>query len=72
MMNRMILVSATAMLLLAACSENKGAPTETEVAADAVARGSNAAADADDDTLEPAAPKVEEGEEHDESKPHDH
>jgi ABC-type glycerol-3-phosphate transport system substrate-binding protein len=65
MMNTKMTVAIAAGLLAAACS-NEGAPTE---AADVE---TTTAADADDDTLEPEAPKVEEGEEHNEDAPHSH
>lgn len=61
----------TAILLalaVTACSNESGQPAETEVVTD----GNTSAATADDDTLEPAAPKVEEGEEHNEEAPHSH
>lgn len=54
-------------LLAAACSNEPAAAPETEIEAIAAAP-----ADADDDTLEPEAPKVEEGEEHNEDVPHSH
>lgn len=54
-------------LLAAACSNESGKPTETEVAAEQIAP-----AGADDDTLEPEATKVEEGEKHNEDAPHSH
>jgi PBP1b-binding outer membrane lipoprotein LpoB len=60
---------AAVMLLATACSEEPATPTDAETAAPATGE---AALTADDDTLEPAAPKVEEGEEHDESTPHTH
>lgn len=59
-------VAIAAGLMAAACS-NDGAPTEAEAV-----EVETTAADADDDTLEPEAPKVEEGEEHNEDAPHSH
>lgn len=52
-------------LLAAACSNEPADAPETEVTA-------TAPADADDDTLEPEAPVIEEGEEHNEDAPHSH
>lgn len=59
---------AAAALLATACSEKPATP-EANPAAPAAGV---APLTADDDTLEPAAPKVEEGEEHNESAPHTH
>ena len=56
-------------LTVAACSENAAAP---EAETDAPAAASQEPLDADDDSLEPEAPKVEEGEEHNEAAPHSH
>jgi len=56
-------------LTVAACSENAAAP---DAETDAPAAESGESLDADDDTLEPEAPKVEEGEEHNEAAPHSH
>ena len=58
-----------AAALLAACSDEPAMTTEANTEAPAT---SEAALTADDDTLEPAAPVIEEGEEHDESQPHTH
>ena len=56
-------------LTVVACSDNAAAPeTDTE----APAAESSESLDADDDSLEPEAPKVEEGEEHNEAAPHSH
>jgi hypothetical protein len=60
-------VAALAAIGLAACSNEAAAPTNEAGVVEA-----NAAASADDDTLEPAAPQVEEGEEHNEEAPHSH
>ena len=57
-------------LILAGCSNETAQAPDNEVAATAPA--DNAAIGADDDTLEPEAPKVEEGEEHNEDAPHTH
>lgn len=54
-------------LLAAACSNEPAAVPETETEVT-----TTAPTDADDDTLEPEAPKVEEGEEHNEDAPHSH
>lgn len=65
----------TAMLIglvLTGCSNEPAATSNGSDGAPAATAGTNAAADADDDTLEPAAPKVEEGEEHNEEAPHAH
>jgi hypothetical protein len=60
-------------LIVAACSNEPAATPEAETEAPAAAAAeANAPVDADDDTLEPAAPKVEEGEEHNEEAPHSH
>jgi hypothetical protein len=53
-------------LTVAACSDNSSAP---EAESDAE---SSRALDADDDTLEPELPKIEEGAEHNEAAPHTH
>lgn len=58
------LIAVTALGLVAAACSNEP-PAETEVTA-------TAPSDADDDTLEPEAPKVEEAEEHNEEAPHSH
>ncbi len=57
-----------------ACSKDTPRPAEAEAETSASVEtpAANAAASADDDTLEPEAPKVEEGEDHDESAPHSH
>lgn len=52
---------------LAACSNEAAAPTNEADVVEA-----NTAASTDDDTLEPAAPQVEKGEEHNEEAPHSH
>ena len=62
-------IAAIALGLLAAACSNEPATTQQ---ADSEAPAANAAANPDDDSLEPAAPAVNEGEEHDESKPHTH
>lgn len=54
-------------LLASACSNEPAAAPDTETEATATVP-----ADADDDTLEPEAPVVEEGEEHNEDAPHSH
>ena len=59
----------TLALVLAACSNEPATTGESE---NATAATSAAPVSADDDTLEPAAPKVEEGEEHNEDAPHAH
>ena len=56
-------------LTVAGCSENAAAP---DAETDAPAVESSESAGADDDTLEPEASKVEEGEEHNEAAPHSH
>lgn len=67
---KMYTVSAIAgAALLAACS---GEPATTTQANTEAPVTSEAPLSADDDTLEPEAPVVKEGEEHDESKPHTH
>lgn len=53
---------------VAACSNNE-APTSD---AETPTASAEAPLDADDDTLEPEAPVVEEGEEHNEEAPHSH
>lgn len=58
-------------MLIAACSNDPAAPTADEAEAPAAATNT-APASVDDDTLEPEAPKVEEGEEHNEDAPHSH
>ena len=70
MTRRLPLVLVFALgLTAAACSDNAAGPgAET----DAPAAESGESLDADDDTLEPEAPKVEEGEEHNEAAPHSH
>ena len=57
-------------LIVAGCSNETAQAPNNEVTAAAPA--GNAAVGADDDTLEPEAPKVEEGEEHNEDAPHSH
>ena len=64
------LTIATLGLLLAACSNQAAQAPETDTTVDGV--NATAPASADDDTLEPEAPKVEEGEEHNEEAPHSH
>lgn len=64
-------VSAIAAAFLAAGCSNDPAPAQEANTAAPVA-ADQAAPNADDDTLEPAAPVVNEGEEHDESQPHTH
>lgn len=59
-------------LLLAGCSNQPAATSEESGAGPAATAETDAAIDVDDDTLEPAAPKVEEGEEHNEDAPHSH
>ena len=59
----------TLALVLAACSNEPATAEESE---NATAATSAAPASADDDTLEPGAPKVEAGEEHNEDAPHAH
>lgn len=61
-----------ACLFLAGCSNEPSAKTEGGDEAPAATATADEAIDADDDTLEPAAPKVEEGEEHNEEAPHAH
>ena len=56
-------------LAVAACSDNPAAP---EAESDAPAAESSEAVGVDDDSLEPGAPAVEEGEEHNEAAPHSH
>lgn len=69
MMNRRLPTLTFALgLSLAACSDNEAATTEGETPATTA----GAPVDADDDTLEPEAPKVEEGAEHNEDAPHSH
>lgn len=58
-----------AALLVAACT---GQPTTNQGGNTAAPAANQAAPSADDDTLEPAAPVVNEGEDHDESQPHTH
>lgn len=60
---------AVAALLATACSNE---PATTQDANSEAPAASEAPVNADDDTLEPAAPVVKEGEEHDESEPHTH
>ena len=60
---------AAGALLAVGCSNEPGPTQESNTVVPAT---NLAAPSADDDTLEPAAPKVEEDEEHDESKPHSH
>ena len=55
-------------LAVGACSDNGAASSEAE----APATTAEAPVGADDDTLEPEAPVVEEGEEHNEDAPHSH
>lgn len=61
-----------AALLIAGCSNEPTATPEAETETPADTAATNAPVDADDDTLEPEAPKVEEGEEHNEEAPHTH
>ena len=58
-----------AAALLAACSNEPATTQEADIQTPAA---SQAPVNADDDTLEPAPPVIEEGEEHDESEPHTH
>lgn len=55
-------------LTVAACTDDGASGSE----ADAPATSAEAPLDADDDTLEPEAPVIEEGEEHNEDAPHAH
>jgi hypothetical protein len=57
-------------LIVASCSNDPAEAPNNEVTATTPA--SEPAASADDDTLEPEASKVEEGEEHNEEAPHTH
>lgn len=54
-------------LLAAACSNEPAATPDAETETTATVP-----ADADDDSLEPDAPKIEEGEAHNEDAPHSH
>lgn len=60
-------IAALVALGLTACSNEAAAPANQAEAVEA-----NTVMSADDDTLEPAAPKVEEGQEHNEEAPHSH
>ena len=71
MMTLRLTPAIAAALLVAGCSNEPAATPEAETEAPETA-AANAPADADDDTLEPEAPKVEEGEEHNEDAPHSH
>lgn len=59
-------------LIVAGCSNEPASGPEAQTEAAAGGARANAPADADDDTLEPEAPKVEEGQEHNEDAPHTH
>lgn len=65
-MKKLIAVTTLGLFAAACSNEPATAPeAETEVTA-------TAPTDADDDALEPEAPKVEEAEEHNEEAPHSH
>lgn len=70
MMNHRLPVTLALALNLAvgACSDNGAASSEAETPD----RTAEAPVGADDDTLEPEAPTIEEGEEHNEDAPHSH
>jgi ABC-type glycerol-3-phosphate transport system substrate-binding protein len=70
MMNLKMTIALVAGLFAAACSQEPAAAPESDT--DATAPAATAPADTDDDTLEPEAPTVEEGEEHNEDAPHSH
>ena len=70
MMTFRLTIALALGLILAGCSD--GSPGAGDNEAPAAAATNAAPADADDDTLEPEAPKVEEGEEHNEDAPHSH
>ena len=72
MMTLKLTTAIAAALLIAGCSNEPAATPEAETEAPAETAATNASVDADDDTLEPEAPKVEEGEEHNEEAPHTH
>lgn len=62
-----LIVALGVGLLAAACSNEPAATPDTETGLT-----ETTPTDADDDTLEPEAPVIEEGEEHDEDAPHSH
>lgn len=70
MMNLKMTIAFVAGLFAAACSQEPAAAPESDT--EATAPAATAPVDADDDTLEPQALKVEEGEEHNEDAPHSH
>jgi PBP1b-binding outer membrane lipoprotein LpoB len=72
MMTLKLTPAIAAALLVTGCSNEPAATPEAETEAPVETAATNAPADADDDTLEPEAPKVEEGEEHNEDAPHSH
>lgn len=72
MMTLRLTTAIAAALLIAACSNEPAGTPEAETEAPGETAATNAPVDADDDTLEPEAPKVEEGEEHNEEAPHSH
>lgn len=72
MMTLKLTPAIAAALLITACSNEPAATPEAETEATADAAATNDPVDADDDSLEPEAPKVEEGEEHNEDAPHSH
>ena len=67
-MNRKTTIAIGLGLLAAACSREPATEPEANSQAPAAAEAVNP----DDDTLEVAPPVINEGEEHDESKPHSH
>ena len=64
-----IVPAIAVILIFAACS---GGPATNQGGNATAPSGNNAASSADDDTLKPAAPVVNEGQDHDESQPHTH
>lgn len=65
------LTSAIALgLIVAGCSNEPASAPEAE--SESLEAATGQAVDADDDTLEPEAPKIEEGVEHNEEAPHTH
>lgn len=71
-MNHRTTLAIALGLLAAACSRQPAVEPEANTQAPAAAATEAEALNADDDTLEVAPPVINEGEEHDESKPHTH
>lgn len=72
MMTLKFTLALAAGLSAAACSNEPAEAPEVGTEASEAAVASNAAADTDDDSLEPVAEAPAENEPHDESQPHTH